>query len=210
MSIESVMLSSHLIFRYPLLLCLQSFPAAGSFPTSWLFTSNGHSVEASASVLPMNIQGWSPLGLTGLISLQSKWLSRVFSSTTTRKHPFFGTQPSLGSNPHICTPLLEKPYFWLYRLVGKVMSLLFNMLCRFTIVFLPRSKHLFTSWLQSLSTVIWDPKKIKSVTASTFSPFICHEVMGLSLHSFTELCKPLRHDKAMAHEGDTQNAFPWT
>ena len=63
--------------------------------------------------------------------------------------------------------------------VGKVMSLLFNMLSRFVIAFLPRSKHLFTSWLQSPSTVILEPKKIKAVTASTFSPSICHEVMGL-------------------------------
>ena len=71
--------------------CLQSFPASGSFPTSQLFTSGGQSTRtlASASVLSMNIQGWSPLGLTGLISLQSKGLSRVFSSTTIQKHQFF-------------------------------------------------------------------------------------------------------------------------
>ena len=64
-------------------------------------------------------------------------------------------------------------------LVGKVMSLLFNMLSRFVIAFLPKSKHLFISWLQSPSTVIWEPKKIKSVNASTFSPSICHEVLEL-------------------------------
>ena len=77
--------------------CLQSFPASGSFPMSWLFASGGQSIgaAASASVLPRNIQGWFPLGLTGWISLQSKGLSRVFSSTTVRKHQFFGTQPSL-------------------------------------------------------------------------------------------------------------------
>ena len=62
--------------------------------------------------------------------------------------------------------------------VSKMMSLLFNMLSRFVIAFLPRSKHLLIFWLQSLSTVIWEPKKIKLVTASTFSPTICHEVMG--------------------------------
>ena len=77
---------------------------------SWFLTSGGRSIgtSASASVLPMNIQGWFPLGWTGLISLLSKGLSRVFSSTTIRKHQFFGTQPSFWSNSHICTSLLEK------------------------------------------------------------------------------------------------------
>ena len=71
--------------------CLQSFPASGSFPMSWLFASGGQSIEASASVsvLPMNIQDWFPLGLTGLTSLQSKGLSRVFSNSTVQKHHFF-------------------------------------------------------------------------------------------------------------------------
>ena len=89
--------------------CLQSFPASGSFPMTQLFASSGQSIGASASVLPMNIQGWSPLGLTDWISLQSKGLSRVFSSTTVRKHQFFSTQPSLWSNSHSHTWLLEKP-----------------------------------------------------------------------------------------------------
>ena len=83
--------------------CHQSFPASGSFPISWLFTSGGQSIGASASVLPMNIQGWFPLGLTGLISVLSKGLSRVFSSTTIWKHQLFSAQPSLWSNSHICT-----------------------------------------------------------------------------------------------------------
>ena len=74
-----------------------------------LFTSSGQSIGASASVLSMNIQGWFPLGLTGLISLLSKGLSRVFSNTTVQKHQFFSTQPSLWSNFHIHTWLLEKP-----------------------------------------------------------------------------------------------------
>ena len=91
--------------------CLQSCPASGFFPVSWLFASGGQSIEASASasVLPMNIQGWFFLKLTGLISLQSKGLSRVFSSTTVWKHKFFSTQPSLWSNSSIHTWLLEKP-----------------------------------------------------------------------------------------------------
>ena len=99
---------------------LKSFPASGSFPMSLLFASGGQSIEASASasILPMNIQGWFPLGLTGLISLQSKGLSRVFSSTTVQKHQFFRAQGSLWSKSHImrillliflvmATPLLE-------------------------------------------------------------------------------------------------------
>ena len=91
--------------------CLQSFPASGCFPMSWLFTTGGQSIgaSASASVLPMNIQDWFPLGLTGWISLQSKGLSRVFSNTTAQKHQFFGAQLSLWSNSHIHTWLLEKP-----------------------------------------------------------------------------------------------------
>ena len=87
----------------------QYFPSSRSFPMSWLFTSGGQSTAASASVLPMNIQGWFPLGLTGLISLLSKGLSRVFSSTTTKKYQFFSFQPSLWSSSHIHTWLLERP-----------------------------------------------------------------------------------------------------
>ena len=85
--------------------CPQSLPASGSFPMSQLFASGGQSigVSASASVLPMNTQDWSPLGWTGLISLQSKGLSRVFSNTTVQTHQFFGAQPSSQSNSHIHT-----------------------------------------------------------------------------------------------------------
>ena len=91
--------------------CLQSLPASGSFQMSWLFTWSGQRIGASAltSILLMKIQELIPLGLTGLISLQSKGLSRVFSSTTVWKHQFFGAQPSLGSNSHICSWLLDKP-----------------------------------------------------------------------------------------------------
>ena len=89
--------------------CLQSFPVSGSFPMSWLFASGGQTTGASesASVPPMNIQGWFSLGLTGLISLQSKWLSRVFSITTVGKHQFFSALPSLWANSHIVTWLLN-------------------------------------------------------------------------------------------------------
>ena len=99
----------------PFFSCFQSFPALWSFQMSQCFTSGGQSigVSASASVLPMNIQDWSPLGCTGWTSLPSKGLSRVFSNTTVQKHQFFGAQLSLQSNSHIHTWLLEKPYPWL-------------------------------------------------------------------------------------------------
>ena len=87
----------------------QSFPASASFPRSQLFISGGQSMGASASVLPMNIQDWFPSGLTGLLSLLSKGLSRVFSRTTIQKHKFFGAWPSIWSNFHIHTWLLERP-----------------------------------------------------------------------------------------------------
>ena len=111
MSIESVMPSNHLILCRSLLLPLQSFPASRSFQMSQFFASGGQSirVSASASVLPMNIQGWSPLRWTGQISLQSKGLSRVFSNTTVQKHQFYGAQLSLYSSSHIHAWLLEKP-----------------------------------------------------------------------------------------------------
>ena len=91
--------------------CPQSLPASGSFPISQLFPWGGQSigVSASASVLPMNTQDWSPLEWTGWISLQSKGLSRVFSNTTVQKHQFFGAQLSSQYNTHIHTWLLEKP-----------------------------------------------------------------------------------------------------
>ena len=89
----------------------QTLPASGSFPMSQLFTWGGQSigVSASASVLPMNTQDWSPLGWTGWISLQSKGLSRALSNITVQKHQFFGTQLSSQSNSHIHTWPLEKP-----------------------------------------------------------------------------------------------------
>ena len=100
----------------PFSTCLQSLPASGSFQISQLFAWGGQSigVSASASVLPMNTQDWSPLAWTGWISLLSKELPRLFSSTTVQKDQFFGAQPSLWSNSHIHTWPLEKPQLWLY------------------------------------------------------------------------------------------------
>ena len=106
-SIESVILSKHFISAT---LLSSSFIGSGSFPVSWLFASRGQSTgaSASASVLPMNIQNWFPLGLTSVISLLSKGLSRVFSNATVQKHQFFGVQLSLWSNSHIHIWLQEK------------------------------------------------------------------------------------------------------
>ena len=148
----------------PFTSCLQPFIASRSFPMSQFFASGGQSfgVSPSASVLPMNIQEWFPLGLTGWISLQSKGLSRVLSSPTIQKHQFFGTQFSLlmvqFSHPYMTTVIV----LTMWTFVSKAMSLLFNRLSRFVIVFLPRSKHLLISWLQSPLAVILEPKKIVS------------------------------------------------
>ena len=101
-------ISSYVI---PFSSCPQSFPESGSFPVSQLFTPGGQRIEASASVLAISIQGWFPLGSTGLISLQSKGLSRVLSVNTTvqKRHQFFDAEPCLQSNSHMHTSLLEKP-----------------------------------------------------------------------------------------------------
>ena len=118
--------------------CPQSFPASGSFQMSQCFTSGGQSIGVSASA-SMNTQDWSPLGWTGWISLQSKGLSRVFSDTTVQKHQFFGAQISSQSNSHIHYMTTGKTIALTRRtFVGKVMSLLFNMLSRLVITFLPR------------------------------------------------------------------------
>ena len=111
MSIESVMPSNHLILCHPLLLLPSIFPSIRVFSNESALRIGGQSigVSASTSVLPINSQDWSPLGWTGWISLQSKGLTWVFSSTTVQKHQFFGAQLSSQSNSHIHTWLLEKP-----------------------------------------------------------------------------------------------------
>ena len=160
--IESVMPSNHLILCHPLLLLPsinRSFPTTSnrSFPKSQFFASDGHSIEvsAAASVFPMNIQGWFPLGLTDCISFQSKGLSRVFSNTTVQKHQFFSAQPSFMvqlSHPYMTTRKTTAFTTWIF--VGKVLSLLLNMLFRSVIAFLSRSKRLLISWLQSPSATL--------------------------------------------------------
>ena len=121
--------------------CCQSFPASGSFIMSWLFASGGQSIgaSASASVLPVNIQGWFPLAFTGLVSLQSLGLSRVFSNTTVQKNQFFDAQPSLIQLSHPYMTTGKTIALTTQTCVSKEMSLLFNMLFRFVIAFLPRN-----------------------------------------------------------------------
>ena len=149
MSIESVMSSSHLILCRPLLLLLQSFPASGSFQISQLFASCSQSigVSASTSVLPINTQDWSPLGWTGWISLQSKELSRVFFNITVQNYPILLCSASaIVQLSHSYTTTGKTIALTRWTFVGKAVSLLFNMLSRLVITFLPRSKHLLMSF----------------------------------------------------------------
>ena len=120
MSIESAMPSNHLILCCPLLLLPSVFPSIRIFSNESVLHIRWQSIGASASVLPMNIQDWFPLGLTGWISLQSKGLSRVFSNTTVQKYQFFNVQLSLWSNSHIHTGKAINLTIWTF--IGKVMS----------------------------------------------------------------------------------------
>ena len=158
MSIESIMLWTHLILCSLFFFCLQSFPASGFFPMSQFFTS-GQSIGASASVLPMNMQAWFPLGLTGLISLLSRGLSRVFSSTTVWKHQFFGAQPSLWFNSHIHTWLTGKTIALIYGLLLAKWSLFSNTLSGFVRAFLPRSRHILIHDWSYHPQWFWSPSK---------------------------------------------------
>ena len=180
MSIELVMPSNHLILCCPLLLLPSIFPSIRVFSNEsalcirwrkcWTFSFN---------VSPSNEHSdWSPLGWTGWISLQSKRLSRVFSDTTVQKHQFFGTSFRYGPSLTSCMTTGKTTALTRWTFVRQVMSLIFNMLSRLVITFLPRGKCLLISWLQLPSAVILEPKKIKSLTVSIVSPSICHEVMG--------------------------------
>ena len=160
--------------------CLQSLSASGFFPSSKFFPSGDQSigVSASASVLSVNIQDWFTLGLTGWIFLQSKGLSSLLQDHSPKasilwRSAFFMVQLS---HPYMTTGktiALTRQTF-----VGKVMSLLFNMLSWLLIAFFPRSKCLLISWLQTPFAVMLEPKKIRSLTVSIVSPSICHEMIG--------------------------------
>ena len=160
---KSVMPSTISYSAVPFSFCLQSFPASGSFPMNQLFTSGGQSIRASASasILPMNIQGWYSLGLTGLISLLSKGL--LWSSPGPQFQSINSLALSLLYGPTL-TPLLDyckkvHSFDYIQTFVGKVMSVLFNTLSGFVIAFLPRSKHLLISWLQYHLHWSWSPRK---------------------------------------------------
>ena len=190
MSIESVMPSNQLSLCHPFSSHLQSFPESGSFPMSQFLVSGGQNigVSASASVLPMNSQDWFPLVWQfDLFEVQRilKSLLQHYSSKASILlcSAFFMVQ---FSHPYMTTGktiALTRQTF-----ASKAMSLLFSMLSRFVITFLPRSKHLLISWLQSPSAVILEPRKIKSDTVSTVSPSICHEVMGPDAMIFVFEC----------------------
>ena len=174
-------------FLIPFSSHLQSFPASGFFPMSQSFISGGQSigVSASASVLPMNSQDWSPLGWTGWISRDSQEASPTpqFKSINSSALSFLHS-PTLTSA--FFTVQLSHPYMtagktialtkWTF--VGKVMALLFHMLSRLIITLLPRSKRLFISWLQSPSAMILEPPQNKVWHCFHCFPSICHEVMG--------------------------------
>ena len=163
--------SNHLIFCLPLLLLPSVFPSIRVFSMSQVFASGGHSTGASASpsVLPMSIQNWFPLGGTGLISLLSKELSRVFCSTTVWKHQFFTLCLLYGLILTSIQDYWENITLTRRTFVDQVMSLLFNVLSRFVIAFLPRSKRLLISWLQSPSTVILEQWFWSHATMSNYT-----------------------------------------
>ena len=183
MSIESVMPSNHLILCHPLLLPPSIFPSIRVFsnesllPILWPSTG----VSPLASFLPMNIQDWFPLGWNGWISLQSKWLSSLLQHHSSKQSilwhsAFFIVQLS---HPYMTNGKSITLTRWTFA--GKVMSLLFNRLSRLVITFLPRSKRLLISWLQSPSAVILELRKIQSLTVSIVSPSFCHDISFLNV-----------------------------
>ena len=140
----------------------QSLPASGSFPMSQLFTSDGQStgVSASESVLPMNTQDWSPLGWTGWISLQSKGRSSLLQHHSSEASILWHSAFFIVQHSHSYMTTEKTKALTRWTFIGKVMSLLFNMLSRLVITFLPRSQCLLISWLQSPSFCLETPKKV--------------------------------------------------
>ena len=192
MSIESVIPSNHLILCHPLFLLPSIFPSIRVFSNE-LFISGRQSVGgwASSSVLPMNIQGLFPLGVAALI-LKSKGLLSLLQQCSSKTSilwcsAFFMVQLS---HPHMTTgktmTIHGFSHMTIWIFVGKVMSCFINMLSRFAIVFSLRSKRLLISWLQSLSTMILETKKIKSVTVFPFclpssDGTRCHDLQFLNV-----------------------------
>ena len=175
----------------PFFSCPQFFPASGSFPMSWLFASGGLNSRASplASSLPMNIQAWFTLGLTDLISLVSKELSKSLLQHQSLKASIAQCSALFIvqlSHSYVTTGKTIALTIWTFY--SKVMSLLFNILFRFVIAFLPKSKQLLILWLQSPSALILEPRKIKSATVSIFTYLFatndgnrCHDLSFLNV-----------------------------
>ena len=167
MNTESVLPSNHLILCCPLLLLPSIFPSIRVFSNESVLCIGGQSIGvwASTSVLPMNIQDWFPLGWTGWILRRSAFFIVQLS------HPYTTPEKTIALTR------------WTF--VGKVMSLLFNMLSRLVINFLPRNKHLLISWLQSPSAVILEPQKIVSHCFPIYLPWSdgakCHDLSFLNV-----------------------------
>ena len=170
--------------------CPQSFPASGFFPMSQLFTSGGQSNVASfsASVLPMNNQDWFPSWLMGLISLLFQGLSGIFSSTSAWKHQFFGSPLLYGPTLTFIHDYWKNHSFDYMDFCWQSDVSVSNTLSRFVIAFLQRSKCLLVLWLESLSAVILEPKKMKPDSFPFFPVCLqwsdgtgCHDVGFLNV-----------------------------
>ena len=180
-SVESLKLSNHLILCAFCSFWLQSLPTSGSFPKSQFFATGDQNIGAStsASVLPMNIWGW--------FSFQTDWFDFLDVQGTLKNLQHHNLKASILqcssffmvqlSHPYMTTGKIIALTIWTF--VGKVMSLLFNTLSRFVIALLQSNKHLLILWLKSSFAMILESKKITSVIASTISPSIGHEVIGL-------------------------------
>ena len=180
MSIMLVMPSNHLILCHPLLLLPSIFPAWRSFPMIQFFASGDQSIGFSFSLSPSN-------EYSGLISFRIDWVDLLAVQETLKSLlQHHSSKAWILRCSVLFTVQLSHPYMTIgktialttWTFVGKVMSVLFNMLSRLVIAFLPRSKCLLIPWLQSPSAIILEPSKIKSLTVPTVSPTICHEVMG--------------------------------
>ena len=183
MSIELVIPSSHLILCCPFSSWPQSLPASGSFPMSQLFASGSQSIAFSFNISPSNEH-------PGLISFRMDWLDLLAVQVTLNSLlQHHSSKASILQHSAFFTVQLSHPYITTGKtialtrktFVGKVMLMLFNMLSRLVITFLPRSKCLLISWLQSPSAVILEPQKIKSDTVSTVSPSISHDLSFLNI-----------------------------
>ena len=187
MSIESMMPTNHLILCCPFLLLPSVFPSIRVFsnesslgirqPDYWNFSFSISPSNEYSGLISFRIDWLDPLAVQG--ALESLLQHHSSKASILQHSAFFQVQLS---HPHMTTGKTIALTRWTF--VGKVMTLLFNMLSRLVIAFLPRRKCLLVSWLQSASLVILEPKKIKSVTVSIVSPSICHEIMGLDAMIF--------------------------